>query len=198
MGWLRRVFGRPEHERMRDDGWIELPAVGHNGDFWAGELWEIWPVYAPREVDVGEFLGQRPLPYVWEDPSYRQYIDSMADATGHLLWSWLYVFVHHPDKTVVCDALRQPEFGRSLVDGVVVADLVMLHRDASVREEAVNAAWRLDDHGVRQVVRVLRDDRELDPSVQAPYSSDAVDRVLAAVPRDRTALADELHEANPQ
>jgi hypothetical protein len=206
VSWLRRLFGGSdprssetaqnlsEASSRRDDEWIELPSVGVDGAPWAGELWSQQPVYAPRRVDVGAFLQQRPMPYVWpNDVRYHDFVDSSeGDSTEWLVKSWLYVFLHHPDKAVVINALRQPQLNASILHSVAIADLIMFHPDPAVREEAVHAVWRLDDAEVRRVVRVLRDDFDLPPPQRAPYGRDAVDRVLAAQLPERTALAAEL------
>lgn len=202
--WLRRLLRggdprlteEPPHSDAvggGDDRWIALPRLDVAGAPWSSELWEDQPVHAPRHVDVGAFLEQRPLPYVWpNDPAYVEYVTSQSTSPGEADSTWLYVFLHHPDRDVVIDALRQPQLGSTVLNLVTLADLVMAHPDPGVRKESVLAAWRLDDDGVRRVVGVLREETHLPRTARASYAHGAVDRLLAAHPAERSALAAEL------
>lgn len=177
---VRRLFGGAE----ADSGRIRLSPVDIAGARWAGEMWDDQPVYAPRTVDVAAFLEQRPMPYIWpDDPTYVRHVRDTDDPTGWLQTSWLYTFLHHPDRSVVLDALRHPRAGCDVLSAMTVVDLLMLHSDRQVREAAVHAVWHGPDPMVLRVLRAI--DEELDSGGGAPHGRDARDRVLAARPADR-------------
>jgi hypothetical protein len=121
---------------------------------------------------------------------YVDFVDRSEDATDWLITSWLYVFLHHPDPSVVVDALRQPQIGGSTLTVVTVADLLMFHPHGGVREEAVRAVWRCDDEAVRRVVNVLREEVQGKASAKSPYVRDAAARVFAGRPHDRFDVQD--------
>jgi hypothetical protein len=172
-GILDKAQG-PDGDRK---GWIELDGTDLTGARWAGHLWddEDEPVYVPRRVDVAKFLKKNPLPYLWPDePQYIKAVDRSADPAGRSRIAWLYSFLHHPDASVVTDALRHRDTGRDDLTLAAIAGLLASHGDKRVRKEAAKAAWRGGDETAQRVLSIIR---------KHGSAGDAEERLLAARPR---------------
>lgn len=178
------VFGR---HRMKPRGGED--EITLSGEGWTGDLWREVPVRVPRRCDVGEFLSRRPLPYLWpDDAEYRAYVDIQDDPAGHLRFSWIDAFLHHPDGAVVTQCLREAFTGSNIANLTSVADLLgSATAEPQVKEEAARAVWRVPENGVRWVLNVLLS-RGLFPSDYTALSiHQALGHLRTTCPSDRDA-----------
>ncbi|MBD0421773.1 hypothetical protein H0H10_21890 [Streptomyces sp. TRM S81-3] len=177
----------PEERRwstVRDgpdsDGMVTLSGKG-----WAGDLWRERPVRVPWRVDVGEFLGRRPLPYLWpDDAEYRAYVDADEDPGRLLRTGWIDAFLHHPDDRVVVQCL-QIFTGENAVNLTSIADILGHASAPQVKQEAAKAVWRAGDAGVHWVFNVLLSRGLIPSDYDALSVHEAIGHLRRACPAER-------------
>jgi hypothetical protein len=166
------------------DGMVTLPGTG-----WTGDLWREAPVRVPWTVDVKEFLGRRPLPYLWpNDTEYRAHIDAHERPEQLLRAGWVDAFLHHPDEQVVIQCLRDAFTGDNVWNLTTVADILGCAAAPEVKQEAAKAVWRVSDTGVHWVFNVLLSRGLIPSDYDALSVHQALGHLRATCPPERVEM----------
>lgn len=173
--------------RSSDGQTVSFPA-DPNGD----ELWGMAPLRVPWSIDVAGFLARNDLPYLWAEDRYRRYIGSGERAQGMLRYSWINVFLHHPNPDVVIECLRIAPPDGPLNLGSFADLLASPVATEAVKEEAVRVFWGLREYSASFTLNILLS-RGL---VKSNYDTNTVHEILRALrascPRERLRWLDDL------
>lgn len=149
-----------------------------NGE-WTEEIWRLGPITVPATVDVTSFLAQRPIPSILPDD--KEFNEENAGDNESMRTYWLLALLHHPDRTVVAQCLRSGQLG-----WVHAEDVAYYLADPALADAATEAAWSLNDVGVRVLVNVVLS-RGMTPSgFPQRQASEVIERLRSTCPPQRT------------
>jgi hypothetical protein len=143
----------------------------------------------PDFSEVGAFLTQRPLPYLWpEHRAYRKSIDEHDNPQDVLQDQWTVAFLSHPNPEIVLATLKRLDLrGRASVVIICLALLLAYGEDAVARE-AARVVWTGNDWIIEQMLGMLWS-RDTSPSgIEPDRGKRGTELIRQLCPHSRTAL----------